>query len=51
MPGSQTIWGEISQNVGHDQILWGDEIFDSTGQQIIWGSDGTAAGYQMIRGD
>jgi hypothetical protein len=50
MPGSQTVWGAIAQSVGHEQIFWGDEIFDSTGQQIIWGSDSTE-GYQMIRGD
>lgn len=34
-----------------NQIIWGDEIFDSGGQQIIWGDDGSTDGYQIIWGD
>ena len=50
-PADQTIWGVISQTVAHEQIMWGDQIFDSTGQQIIWGEDGWTDGYQIIWGE
>ena len=52
MPGNQIIWGdEIFDSTGPQQIIWGDEIFDSTDQQIIWGDDGSTDGYQIIWGD
>jgi hypothetical protein len=41
----------MSQWVADEQIIWGDQIFDSTGQQIIWGDSGSTDGYQIIWGD